>query len=350
MKSISIPVLPSILLLGMLVSCSPPGPLVIQFDTKAWAVYAWKANGSHQVAVQGKLLQGSQPLGQSKVTLSSGRTLESDAEGRFAMSVDRSFPHSISVSSVEPSTNRNVTETLLVYYPIAVLAMQEVPGTDGLVELTAKTNVSTPVQQVKVDFAVQGTITTAEGKPAVGAVVTQHEQGGEGWAISTPSDANGFYCFYLAPEADTGLLIRVNYNNTDYTFPPGRYLHLLNDLSMQMNLILPATGTIIAEKPPALTMKPVSGKRYRLLILGAKNPKSGSFYEMTSPDAEGNFKVKLPKTDFQAGVQWVEAELRFFSDRDLGAGDWVGPKELDRAAETIPLLNLPLTLVSHGML
>ena len=350
MKNTNIPLIPLLVFVGVLVSCSPPGPLVIQFDTKAWAVYAWKADGSHQVAVQGKILQGSQPLGRAQVTLSSGRTLESDSEGRFSMSVDRSFPHAVAVSSVEPGTNRNVTENLLVYYPIAVLDMKDVPGTDGLVELTAKTNVSTPVQQVKIDFAVQGTITTADGKPAVGAVVTQHEQGGEGWAISTPSDANGFYCFYLAPEADTGLLIRVNYNDTDYTFPPGRFLHLLDDLSMQMNLILPATGTIIPDKPPTLTMKPVTGKRYRSLILGAKNPKSGSFYEMTMPDADGNFKVKLPKADFQAGVQWVEAELRFFSDRELVAGDWVGPKELDGAAQTIPLLNLPLPLVSHGIL
>ncbi|MEI8094588.1 MAG: hypothetical protein WCG80_10265 [Spirochaetales bacterium] len=350
MKNTSIPFLTTVLFLGVLASCVPSGPLVFSFDTKAWSVYAWKADGSHQVPVQGRLLQGNQPVKQATVTLGSGRTLLTDGEGRFSLSIDRTFPHSLAVTSVEPGTNRSVTENLLVYYPISVLDMIEVPGSNGLVELTARANVSTPVQQVKIDFAVQGTVTTADGQPAVGAVVSQHEQGGEGWAISTPADAKGFYAFYLAPEADTGLLIRVNYKNTDFTFPPGRFLHLLDDLSMQMDLILPSQGTTILDKPPTLSMKPIPGKRYRTLILGAKNPQTGSYYEVTLPDAEGNFRVKLPKADFQAGVQWVEAELRFFSARELVTGDWVGPRELDTAAQTIPFLNLPLALVSHGIL
>jgi hypothetical protein len=303
-------------------------------DVQSWSVTPWRADGSHQASVGGVVLQGGAPLASAVVEVAGHRSEPVGPKGTFNVSVDRSFPHTIDVRVVSPP-GTGAQARVTVCYPIRILHVHENGADHGQVVVDALIVTDSKVAFLRnEDWAVEGTVRGADGKPVAGAVValTEYARSGtpgahvELYSGSAPTDSNGRYRLFTVPESDTDVTLRVTAGNQTYTLPPNRVFNLPEETSSRIDIRLPAGGTVITDRPPTLVSQIVPGARWRVLVAGATAAGDPEEFESTVPDTKGRFQVRMDKAAWLAGPVWFEQTYLVFQDADLEPGDRVSGK------------------------
>lgn len=312
----------------------------IALDRNSFTLRQWKEDGSHMTATNGMLKLGDLPVAGAVIHAgASKRDIVTKEDGSFELSVDRSLLSEtpVKVISVDqaraggkPLDDRAAGSLLKaeasysVYYPIEITRTAAAPGKDGEVEVHARI-VSDPGDVVtffQVDkYRIGGKVTSADGAPVKDAVVWIDRDEGEGFGKSTPTDEEGRYELFYLPEQDEGTNLSVTIGTTRYTLPDNRVFHIPEETSVQINITLPAEGTVIEDKPPSLVSVTSPGAMYMGVLAGLRVPE-GTAYTVTIPDKEGRFVLTVPKKVWETQPPFFETKMsKFVEDRELSWGD-----------------------------
>lgn len=312
----------------------------LALERDSFTLRQWKNDGSHVTAMGGTLKLGDLPVAGAVIHAgASKRDIVTENDGSFELTVDRSLLSEIPVRVVGVDQarmggkplNEQAAGALLkaeafysVYYPIEITSTADAPGKDGEVEVHARI-VSDPGDVVtffQVDkYRIGGKVKNADGTPVKDAVVWIDRDEGEGFGKSTPTDAEGRYELFYLPEQDEGTNLSVTIGTMRYTLPENRVFHIPEETSVQINITLPAEGTVIDDKPPTLVSVTSPGAMYTGVLAGLRVPE-GTSYTVTIPDKEGRFVLTVPKDVWETKPSFFETKMtRFVEDRQLTWGD-----------------------------
>ncbi|MCL6548351.1 MAG: carboxypeptidase-like regulatory domain-containing protein [Alicyclobacillus sp.] len=315
-------------------------------------VEPWGAPDGQLYTVRGRLEVNGRPV--SGVTLSClNQTCRTAADGSFAVQVPTGGPARVEVRvrSTSGSTVggqalsphlaqllQRAEGDILVAFPILLWDHGTVSKDGRSVTVRGKLQVPAAISLAyQLDkYALQGRVYNAAGKPVRGAVVSLTSDGGEGWAKSAPTGADGFYRFKFMPDSDSDVQFRLTVGHTEYVLPPSKVFHFPDGTSSEVDVTLPKTGRVIVDRPPTLVAHTVGGAYYQGVAVGLMSSR-GVCYPATVPRADGSFTVTLPRSVWQRGAKWYETIVDAYFARPVrpgqplsaavaapGAGDPVG--------------------------
>jgi hypothetical protein len=315
-----------------------PSEVTIEMDQSAIPVVTWKMDASHLLPVKGKVLSGGKPVSGVEVGVTGKRNMTTDENGSFEVLVDRSIPQSLplQISSSEQATVEGkaleslTQEALLtavshidVYYPIQVSEVIANPKNADQVEVHARAVVEegfTFPQTTLDKYVIQGVVKDANGNPVKGAMVSFTRDKGEGWSRSEPSNEKGEYKLYYFPEDDEDLYLSVHVGDVQYTLPEGRVYRFPDGTSVNTDITLPETGTIIVDKPPTLVSTPTKGELYWAQVIGLTVDPSVA-YTISLPQEDGSFVLKIAKAEWDKSPKFFQTTMRRFSLTEIKRGD-----------------------------
>jgi hypothetical protein len=333
----------TILLAAGLAGCAgqgkPAPDLHLDLSHSSFSLKQWKMDGSHIVGVTGKLVSGDQPVtgavlraGESK------KNIVTDDKGDFEFLVDQSLLAHTKVTVVSldhakigdeaiaselTAKTSEISSFIDVYYPIEITKTAVSAKDSSQVEVQGRL---VPDQGAAVGYfqedkyKIGGVVKNADGRPVQDAVVHIDRDTGEGFAKSTPTDANGHYTIYYLPEQDEETNLSVSYNSVKYTLPANKVYQFPDGTSVNIDITLPATGTVIDDKPPALVSRTAPGALYSGIVVGLDVGKDVA-YTVTIPDKTGNFILTVPKNVWDKSPAFVETHMtKFIEKGQLTAG------------------------------
>jgi hypothetical protein len=336
-----------VLLVGsLLAGCSnkatdePSAQLSIEWDQSLLPVAIWEMDYSHLITVTGKVLADGKPVAGVGLTMKGKHNMTTDEYGVFTLQVDTSYPQSLQlqINSAEQATLEgkslgdsskeallSSTSQILVYYPIQISEVTADPIDSSKVEVHARAvsedGHSYPL--INLDkYIIQGTVKDSTGNPVQGAIVSYSRESGDSWSFSQPSDDNGEYMLNYFPHPDSDLDLRVNVGEVQYTLPANRVIQFPVESSMNTDIILPATGTIIEDKPPTLVSKATDGAYYWSQAIGLVVDPSVT-YSVSLPAKDGSFVIKIDKAVWDTSPSFFQTGLSKFSKTPLVAGDFI---------------------------
>lgn len=329
----------SVMLITIISACSKEdGEATLQLSDKQLTVLSWNTDHSHYKEVSGKLFVGEIPVVGAVVQVSNKRTIDTDKNGEFTFNVDRSKLElqnikvvsvdkaTIDAKSIGEKTAKNLLalkEELSVNFPITidkVVASEENPEN---VEVHAHAEMAEGQQYPSfgpAKYRVSGTIKDANGNPVEGATINLRRDGVEGFSMSHPSDANGVYYLDYVPEDDENHYFYVHYNDVKYTLPEYKVFLFPEDLSVNVDVTLPAEGTIINDAPPTLVTTTAPGAVYKGTLIGVNVPE-GVKYSVSIPKKDGTFVVTLPKVEWEKSPTFFQTEFNKFMLEKVVTGD-----------------------------
>ncbi|WEK55120.1 MAG: hypothetical protein P0Y55_03300 [Candidatus Cohnella colombiensis] len=329
------------------------GDAVIELEQTQMTVTRWKMDNSHVESLVGKVLVNGKPVTDVVVNVAGKRKITTDENGVFRFYVDRSVPQVIQlrVEEVDGATFegkslkrklknslRKAENNIQVSYPIQVTAVKSDPEDDTKVEVHARAMTedgqSYPV--IKADkYLIKGVVKDHTGAPVQGAIVAYSKNGNEGFSRSQPTNEQGEYILYYLPEANEDILLSVTVGDIKYTLPKNRVNHFPVETSVYTNFILPATGTIIEDKPPNLVSGPAEGALYWCRLIGLNVDKSVK-YSVTVPSPDGSFIVKIDKAEWEKAPRFYQTVLSKLSMTVMKAGDFIPSEWLPAPKTTDP--------------
>jgi hypothetical protein len=170
-------------------------------------------------------------------------------------------------------------------------------------------------------YAMYGTVKDHYGNPVKNAVVNIRFDGVEGFSKSLPTNEKGEYSLYFLSE-DEYKWLYVHVDDTHYELPEKKVFLIPERTSVEANITLPESGTVIQDFPPYLTMKTAPGKLYKGTIIGLNVDKSIS-YQVSIPNKDGSFQLTLPKEIWGENPNFIQTNMSYFSLKSLKPGDWI---------------------------
>jgi len=312
----------------------------IKLEQTAFVVKSWRTDGSHLIAVKGKLTFDGQPVANVLLnTGTNGRSIRTREDGSFELLVDRSLlvnrsVHATSVHDAkiagkpvrkqEADQILSASSAIRVYHPIHVIKTERSDSDANRINVHARIS-SDPDDKVsffRIDkYRIAGQVEDAEGKPVKDAIVWIDRDRGEGFAKSTPTDSNGRYELVYWPEdEETNLTVIVGTRR--FTLPEGRAFILPRNSSAEIRIRLPREGSVIDDKPPTLVCTTSRGAMYTGLLAGLDVPPEVP-YSVTIPDRHGRFILTVPEDAWLKRPPFFETRLTKFVGREkaLKAGD-----------------------------
>lgn len=310
----------------------------IELNQTSFAAMSWKSDGSHLVAVKGKLTLGNRPVANARLHAAShGRNIATDADGSFELLVDRSLiaNRPVTVASVQgamvagkPIRNEEAAAILSafsaisVYHPITVTKVEPADASRVKVHARFMIEPGDRISYFHLDkYQIAGQVADAYGRPVKDAIVWMDRDNGEGFAKSTPTDRDGRYEMYYWPEdEDTNLTVIVGTRR--YALPDGKVFLMPRNTSVDIRIRLPKEGSVIDDKPPTLICTTSKGATYAGLLAGL-DVQPGTPYSMTIPDRQGRFVLTVPKKAWEKRPLFFETRLRKFvgASKALREGD-----------------------------
>jgi hypothetical protein len=325
---------------GCTTQSKPAQDFHLDLSQSAFSLKQWKMDGSQVKSVTGKLMSGDQPV--TGAVLQAGdskRSIQTDDKGAFELLVDQSLlAHTeVRVVSLDQATvggkpigkdaavkGKDAAASLDVYYPIEITGTATSAKDSSQVEVhgTLIPDQGAAVGFFQVDkYKIGGTVKGADGQPVQGATVHIDRDDGEGFAKSTPTDANGHYTIYYLPEPSEDTNLSVTYNSVKYTLPPNKVYNFPGDTSVNIQITLPASGTVIIDQPPTLISQTATGALYSGILVGLDVGKD-VVYTTTISDAQGHFTITVPKQVWDKSPAFFETQMKKFMDNGtLKPGD-----------------------------
>ncbi len=317
----------------------PDQPLELNLEQSTFVFKPWNPDGSHLSTVKGKLLMGDAPVANAVLHVGeNNRSISTGEDGSFEILLDQSLlgQKSLRVESLENAAvngkpietaamqNPAVSAALQVQYPIVVHSAEVSREDPGQMVVQGQIMADESVNYFKLDkFRIAGTVKDASGRPVQGAVVWIDRDGGEGFAKSTPTDAQGRYeMFYVPEDEDTYLSVTTNGGRVKYTLPPDKVYHFPEETSIEIDIVLPQEGTVIEDRPPTLVSRTASGGLYLGILAGLEAPRDVA-YTITIPDAGGRFTITVPKEIWDEQPAFFETSMTKFVEEELKPGDTV---------------------------
>lgn len=299
----------------------------------------WKSDGSSMKTATGSLLLGDKPIEKAKITIGD-KFAETSKLGTFEYNVDQSklFKNEIKVSNlgkalidgkkltkVEKQTLIQESGKINVYYPITVISEKE-ENKKTIITGQVLTESKSPYPTVQTGkYAIMGTVNDADGNPVKGAIVSITREKGEGWAHSNPSDNKGHYLLAYLPEDDEESTFRVSVGNVQYTLPDGKVYQFPDKTSVEVDVVLPKSGTFIDDTPPNLRSKVIPGSMKSGIIIGIDGV-SPNDYSITVPDNNGHFRLIVSKELWKKKPTFFEKRVEKYYHKELTTEDFI-PKE-----------------------
>ncbi|BBI33544.1 carboxypeptidase-like regulatory domain-containing protein [Cohnella abietis] len=312
----------------------------IELEQTAFPLIAWKMDNSHLIPVKGKVLSDGKPVVGVEVGITGKRMMTTDENGSFELLVDQSIPQSIplQISSTEQATidgkalGSSAQEKLKVavshidvYYPIQITEVKADSSNPEKVEVHARAKVEEGQTFPKISldkYAIQGTVKDANGNPVEGAMVSIIRDNGEGFSRSQPSNAKGEYRLFYSPEEDEDLILNVHVGETRYTLPENKVYRFPDETSVNTDITLPETGTVITDKPPTLVSKAAKGAQYWAQVIGLSVDPSVE-YTISLPQEDGSFVLKIDKAEWDKSPKFYQTQMRHFSETEMKEGDFI---------------------------
>jgi hypothetical protein len=308
----------------------------IQLEHTELSVLGWKMDNSHVASLKGKVVMGDQPVIGVELKLAGKRSVVTNEDGSFEYLIDRSLPQMLAINVISADHTKiagkpvkeqdkqdllAATATVKIYYPIQIMNVKQAGDHPELVEVQARAlpekNQDFPITAL-IQYAIKGTVKSADGTPVKGATVSFSRDNGEGWGRSEPSNEKGAYILYYAPEPEEDLNLNVHVGLTKYTLPENRVYHFPEDTSVQTDITLPEDGTVILDKPPTLVSRPVKGGVNWSLMIGVDTKEN---YTVTLPQKDGSFTLTLPKKVWDQSPSFFQTRVTRFLDDPVKAGD-----------------------------
>ncbi len=277
-------------------------------------VRPWSADSSNRQDVSGRVLLGRTPVAGARVSVDDYVLPAATAkDGSFAAPVDVTVPgrHVVRVVGVSRATAggkpltraaraalARATAGISVGYGITSLKTSVRPDGILVTGRVADTRGTPPPPVSLYTYQLRGTITDANGKPVVGAIVVTRTNDRDYWTFSSATDARGRYTSFFPASDEAGddpvpMAVQVDVGDTTYSWPIGVDVDFPLLSSAELNVTLPASGT----RPALPTATKVSGAINRGLVVGASGP-HGVIKPIAVrwPDAKGNFSLLLPRS------------------------------------------------------
>ncbi|TVY00379.1 carboxypeptidase-like regulatory domain-containing protein [Cohnella terricola] len=313
---------------------------IIKLDQEKIVVTNWKLDNSHVVSITGKVLVDGKPVSGAIVSIVGKRNTTTDESGAFTFLVDRSLPQEVhlKIEDVEGATVegkalegtskdvlKSTENAVHFYYPIRITEVKADPKDATKVEVHARAIADEDEgfpTTILDKYFIKGVVKDHTGAPVQGAVVSFTRDRGEGWSRSDPSNENGEYILYYSPEDDEDMFLNVFVGQVKYTLPENRVNRFPDETSVITDFILPETGTIIQDKPPTLVSGPAEGAVYWSRVIGL-NVDPSVKYEVSLPEADGSFVVKIDKAEWEKSPHFYQTILYKLSEEELEAGDFI---------------------------
>lgn len=327
----------------------------LTFDQTKFEAENWKMDNSHQKIIIGTLTYDGKPVEGAQVAISEKRKPVTDKDGKFTITVDANIIESehIHIDSLDKATvNGKVLdeqmkeqlsllhEELTVYYPINILKVAANKENANLVDVQAKAIVKKGEEFPKFGvekFRVGGVVKDAKGEPVEGATVNLRRDGVEGFTMSDPSNAKGEFVMYYIPEDDENhyFYVHIPSKGLTYTLPEGKGFMFPDDYGVNMEITLPANGTVIDDTLENLRATTAKGALYKGVLIGLNAPEDIP-YKITVPDRDGNFTVTLPKELADNLPTFYQINYRGFHDEELNLGDPLASDLIPKPEEDEP--------------
>jgi hypothetical protein len=299
---------------------------------RPYTVAAWRAAGDNLVAAQGTITIGGSPMRGARVKVD-GYVLPAptDAQGRFTYLVDgtRMARHVVSIVSSVPTSGAAIT----VAYPLVDLRVsRDSSGRPVVIGRIAHAPGAAPAATSLYSYELTGTVTDADGKPVVGARVSTRTLGRDYWTLSSPTDAQGRYdSLFTASDASGNnpvpFTVRIARGDLVYQFLPQEVVQFQRLRSARLDLRLPPRGYAMLLPLP----RSYRGAIYEGIVVGAAQggvpvrPVS-----VTWPDADGRFRMVLPRSLAGRTVSLWEAKLDLFSRAQAKPGGTIDLRDWPR--------------------
>lgn len=313
----------------------------IQLDQTTFALKHWKTDGSHRINVSGKFTQGGEPVSGAVLHVGgSKRDIPTGDDGSFQILFDQSLLGLTDVRVVsldkakvggkpivpeQIEKGKAAAAAINVYYPIEIAKVSVSGSNPEMMEVEGRllADQQASVAYFQEDkFRIAGIVKDGDGKRLKNAVVWIDREDGEGFAKSTPADENGYYEMFYLPEDDEDTNLSVTVGTVKYTLPKGKVYKFPDDTSLSIDITLPKEGTIIDDQPPTLVSRTAKGAMYDGLMVGLDVPE-GVAYEVTIPNAEGHFKIIVPKSAWEQHPTFFETKMSQYVEDELEPGDAV---------------------------
>jgi hypothetical protein len=311
--------------------------VAIELEQTALSVKSWKMDNSHLAPLSGKLLLDGRPVSGVQLRLSGKRVITTEEDGGFKFLVDRSIPQTLLVlvqsadgaelagkplGESDKKALLSAKGTVDVFYPIQITKVNTAENDADLVEVHAQAiteNLQDFPVATLIQYAIKGTVRTADGTPVQGAIVSFTRNSGQGRARSEPSNEKGEYILYYSPDEQEDLYLNVHVGQTHYKLPENKVYHFPEDTSMQTDITLPAEGNIITDKPPTLVSIPAKGAVYWSLMVGL-SVNDQMKYSVTLPNKDGSFVLTVPKKVWDQYPSFFETRVTRFLTDPISAG------------------------------
>jgi hypothetical protein len=329
-----------------------PKEATILLDHDHFTVSAWKHDGSQVETIKGKLLLDQAPVENASIRIGEKKTLKTDKNGEFSFTVDTSAisEKNIKVNSLDNAKKDGIAlnekekqlaqaqeKTVSVYFPIKVVKEEKDPNNAEFVIVDAQLGFDKDMKFPTPRFdsyVMKGIVKDSKGNPVRGAVVNTVRSAtrdvGEGFNQSKPSGEDGSYTMLYLPESGEETQLRVTVGDIQYKLPQDKYFYFPEGTSSHIDITLPENSTIIDDKPPTLVAKTYPGANYKGVLIGIV---VHSEAQITIPDTEGHFQVKVKKDIWNDQIRFYETMWSGFSDVELKGGD-VLPKNVIQLPKT----------------
>lgn len=315
-----------------------PAEVAIELDHTQIPVLTWKMDMSHLVPVKGKVLSDGKPVMGVDIGIPGKRTMTTNENGSFELLVDSSIPQTLPMqisgaehATIEGETIESSVQEMLktavsridIYYPIEVSEVKVDAMNPKQVEVHGRAVVEEgqnfPLITLE-KYVVEGIVRDAKGNPVEGAVISFNRANGESLSGSDPSNPKGEYRMYYSPEKDVDLLLSVYLDDVKYTLPEGKLYHFTEGTSLNTDIILPETGTIIVDEPPTLVNTPTRGELYWARVIGLSVDPTVE-YTISLPLADGSFVLKVAKEEWDKSPSFFQTKMERFSRSGMKRGD-----------------------------
>ncbi len=301
-----------------------PGPVFVK---------TWEANSSNLKDVQGHVLLSGKPVAGARVSVDGWiAPRATDAAGEFTYPADVTLPgrHVVKVVGASRATiggrpaNEAQRSALLsssggvsVGYRFSGLAARR--GAGGSIVVTGRVSYggeAAPPPVLLYSYMLKGTVTDADGKPVMGAVVTTRTNDRQYWTQSRPTGANGQYASFLVAADTLGddpvpMTVGVAVGGTSYAQAPGAVVNFAHLKSAVMNIKLPASASTPLT---GISSDAIPGAIYQGLLVGVVG--KGRTIRPTSatwPTGSGHFQLVLPRSAAGLTVSFWESARQFYA-------------------------------------
>ncbi|MEQ6388089.1 Ig-like domain-containing protein [Bacillaceae bacterium S4-13-58] len=299
------------------------GEASITLDKSTFAVTPWYLDNSHVVQVNGQITVGENPVQGVEVQMDQLRTTQTDEKGKFSFFVDKSTVANIPFHVVDTSEATvqneqlsaeaeekvmNLKTAVSVHYPIKIIDSKPSSEHKGYMDVNMKSELVDETHHYPSfgisKFIISGKITDANGNPVEDATVNFRRDGVEGFTMSEPSNTEGEYMLLYVPEDDEDHYMHVVLDDQVYTLPDHKVYQFPEDISVQINITLPKTGTVITDKPPYLVTKTMDKAQHKGIFVGVHTDKP---YWITIPKSDGTFTATVPKEVYDQGLELYQS-------------------------------------------